>query len=137
MLTITFHIVPLPPEISSWMISWLQKINDLTESVKEQETKNIECGNDGVSNAESSITNTISSSKTYLQNSELDYSEPLLPPCADDNFPDRMKDLWLQAQWKRPWQNWVRSLGQTWGSTLHMTNQVEVYTQACQDNSKE
>ncbi len=35
----TFHIVQLPQEISSWLISWLQKVKELKELEKEQQTK--------------------------------------------------------------------------------------------------
>ena len=133
---ITFHIVPLLPEISSWMISWLQKIKDPQESVKEQKTRNTESGIDGVNTAVLLKTSTTPSYKTYLQNSELDYSAPLQPLYEEDSFLNRTKDLWLQAQWKRPWQNWVRSLGQTWGTTPPMATRMEGSIPALQDNSE-
>jgi hypothetical protein len=132
----TFHIDPLPPEISSWMISWLQKIKEPMESEKAQKTKNIECGLDGASTADPSPMITTRSSKTYLKNTELVYLEHSQQPYADASFHDRTKDLWSQAQRKRPWQNWVRSLGQTWGSTPHMATRMEDSIPALHDNSK-
>jgi hypothetical protein len=132
----TFHIAPLPHEISSWMISLLQKIKEPTGSLKEPRIKKTEFGNVGVSTAESLTTNMTSSSKTYLPNLEPDCLEPLQPPSEDASFLNRTKDLWLQAQWKRPWQNWVRSLGQTWGTTPPMATRTEGSIPALQDNSE-
>jgi hypothetical protein len=133
---ITFHIVPLLPEISSWMISWLQKIKEPTELDREQKTKNTEFGNVGLSTAESLKMSPTLSSRTYHPNSEQGSLEHSLPPFVDASFLDRTKDLWLQAQWKRPWQNWVRSLGQTWGTTPPMATRMEEPTQAFPDNSE-
>jgi hypothetical protein len=132
----SFHIDPLPHEISSWMISWLQKIKEPTELDREQKTKNTEFGIVGLNTAESLKTSPTLSSKTYLQNSEQGSLEHSLPPFVDASFLDRTKDLWLQAQWKRPWQNWVRSLGQTWGTTPPMATRMEGSIPALQDNSE-
>jgi hypothetical protein len=74
--------------------------------------------------------------KTYHQSSELDYSAHLQPLYKEDSFLNWMKDLWLQTQWKRPWQNWVRSLGQMWGSTLPMATQMEESTPVSLGSSK-
>jgi hypothetical protein len=41
-------------------------------------------------------------------------------PLEGDNFLTQTNNAWLLQQSKRPWQNWVRSLGQTWGTTPHM-----------------
>jgi hypothetical protein len=133
----TFHIDPLPLEISSWMISWLQKFKEPTESVKVPKTKSIGFGTDGVNTAESSTMNMIFSSKTYQKNSEPDCLENLQPPYVDASFLDQTRDLWLQAQWKRPWQNWVRSLGQTWGASPPMATRMEASIPALPDNSEE
>jgi hypothetical protein len=133
----TFHIVPLPPEISSWMTSWLQKIKEQTELGTERKIKNTECGTDGANTAKLSKTNMMYSSSTYQASSEQEYSALSPPLCVEDSFLDRTKDLWEQAQWKRPWQNWVRSLGQTWGSTPPMATRTDASIPAYQDNSKE
>ncbi len=133
----TFQLVQIPQEIFYWTISWLQKINDPKELAQEQKEKNIEFGTDGQSTAKSFAMNTTCSYKTYLPDSELDSLAPLLPPCEGDNFPSRMKDHWERAQWKRSWQNWVRSLGQTWGTTPPMANWTEECTPSCLDSSRE
>ncbi len=134
---ITFCIDPLLPEISSWMISWLRKIKEPTELEKAPKIKNTEFGKDGANTARPSQMNMTHSSKTYQKSLEQDCSEHLPPPYADASFLDRTRDLWLQAQWKRPWQNWVRSLGQTWGSTPPMVTRMEGSIPALPDNSKE
>jgi hypothetical protein len=133
----TFYIAPLPQEISSWMISWLQKVKQPTESDKEQKIRKTGCGKGGVNTVESSTMSTTHSCKTYPQNSEPDCLEHSPPLYADASFLNWTKDLWLLAQWKRPWQNWVRSLGQTWGSTLHMATRMEDSIPALLDNSEE
>jgi len=116
----TFHIVQLPQEISSWLISWLQKVKELKELEKGQQTKKREHGGDGVSTAPSSKTITTSTYKICHQSLEHDSLAPSQRHSEEDNFLDQTKILWEQAQSKRPWQNWVRSLGQTWGTTPPM-----------------
>ncbi len=133
----TFQIAPLPQEISSWVISWLQSFKEPTESDKEQKTRKTEFGPGGANTAASYAMNTTSSSPTYLQISEQDSSAPSLLQSEDDNFPDLMKNLWAQAQSKRPWQNWVRSLGQTWGTTPPMATKEEEYIHTSHANFEE
>ncbi len=116
----SFHIAPLPPEISLWVISWLQKIKELKELKRERKIKNTELGPGGVSTARLSRTSTTLSSETYQKSSGPICLEPLQLPYADDSFQSQTRDLWEQAQWKRPWQNWLRSLGQMWGTTPPM-----------------
>jgi len=116
----TFHIVQLPQEISSWLISWLQKVKELKELEKEQQTKKREHGGDGVSTAPSSKTITTSTYKICHQSLKHDSLAPSQRHSEEDNFLAQTKILWEQAQLKRPWQNWVRSLGQTWGTTPPM-----------------
>ena len=133
----TFRLVQIPQSVYCWTISWLQKINAPTESQQEQKIKNTDFGTDGLNIARSSATTTISSYKTYHQDSVPDSLELLPPPCEGDNFPNRMKDHWERAQWKRPWQNWVRSLGQTWGTTPPMAIRSEDCTPFYPDSLKE
>jgi len=107
-------------EISSWVTYWLQKCSERTESQKTQKTKNLESGEDGWNMRDS-----LSSNRTYgLKTSHLKVKQGSLGPsqqlCKDDSFQDQIKMIWQQEQSKRPWQNWVRSLGQTWGTTPHM-----------------
>jgi len=132
----TFHIKPLPPEIYSWTISWLQKIKDPVELERELEGKKKESGHDGVSTAGSSKTHMTHSSKNCNHNYEPGFSAPLQPLCIDDSFQSQTRSLWEQAQGRRPWQNWVRSLGRTWGTTPPMATQQEASTHASPDNSE-
>jgi hypothetical protein len=116
----TFSIVPLPQEISSWVISWLQKVKELKGSEKEQRTRKNEHADDGVNTVQSPKMTMTSTYKSCPQNLEQDFLEPSPQPFEGDNFLDQTRTLWEQAQSKRPWQNWVRSLGQTWGTTPPM-----------------
>jgi len=120
----TFHIVQLPQEISSWLISWLKKVKELKELEKGQQTRKREHGKDGVSTAPSSKMTMLSTYKICHQSLEHDSSAPLQWLLEEDNFLVQTKILWEQAQSKRPWQNWVRSLGQTWGTTPPMVLQT-------------
>jgi len=113
-------ICHLPPEISSWVTCWLQKCSERTESQKIQEIKSLESGNDGWN-----MQNSLRLNKTYgLRISHLKGEqklwEHLQQPYNEDNFQELIKTIWQQEQSKRPWQNWVRSLGQMWGTTPHM-----------------
>jgi hypothetical protein len=58
-------------------------------------------------------------------------------PCKEDNFLTWTKKIWWQEQCKRPWQNWVRSLGQMWGTTPHMVWDLMDSTPAFCDISRE
>jgi hypothetical protein len=119
------------------VISWLQFFKELTELEKEQKTKKTGFGTGGGNTAALSAMNKKASSPTYLQNSEQDFSVPLLQLSDDDNFPDLMKNLWAQAQLKRPWQDWVRSLGKMWGTTPPMAMKEEEYTHTFHANFEE
>jgi hypothetical protein len=113
-------ISPLPQEISSWMICWLQRCRERTESQKILETKRLEFGEGGWSIQKSLISDTTSGSNISHWKEELKSWEPWQLCCNNDNFLDRTRATWQLEQSKRPWQNWVRSLGQTWGTTPHM-----------------
>jgi hypothetical protein len=98
----------------------LRKCNEAKESLKTQKIKNHEFGKDGPN-----MQNRLDSAKIFgsplcSQSNTLTLLPPLLPPCTEDNFLDHTTKTWLCQQYKRPWQNWVRSLGQTWGTTPHM-----------------
>jgi hypothetical protein len=116
----SYKIYPVHPEIDSWMTYWLQRCKEIKVLQKTQKIKRIECGEDGWI-----IPNQLDSHMTYgwnhcNRNSELTCLEPLPQQSAEENFLDRTRSAWLHQQSKRPWQNWVRSLGQTWGTTPHM-----------------
>ena len=131
----TFRVVPLPQLISSWVIWLLQKIRETTGSQKVQEKKNQECGNGGLSTVESSKTTTISTYNAsplhFVQ--QCSAPSPLLSDA--DNFLNLTKRNWEQAQSARPWQSWVRSFGQTWGTTPSMAPENQASLRAYLDNS--
>jgi hypothetical protein len=116
----TFRLVHLPQSISSWVIWLLQKIKGTTASRKAQETRKQEYGKDG-SNIAKSLRTTMTS--TYNESPlpfEQQCLEHLPQPCDADNFLNLTRKNWEQAQSARPWPSWVRSLGQTWGTTPSM-----------------
>jgi hypothetical protein len=116
----SFQIKQLPQEISSWLTSWLLKCKETTASQRIQKIKKLEFGSDGKNMPDSLSTNTTSGCATLpFQKEQLSW-EPLQLQSDDANFLDQTKRIWQQEQCKRPWQNWVRSLGQTWGTTPHM-----------------
>ena len=116
----TFKLVPLPQSISSWAIWLLQKIRGTKASQKAQETRKPECGNDGSNIADSLKTKTTSTYKESLQPFAHQCLEHSPQPCDADNFLSLTKKNWEQAQSARPWPSWVRSSGQTWGTTPSM-----------------
>jgi hypothetical protein len=132
----SFKISPLPPDLSSWVTYWLQKCKEKTELQKTRETKRLEFGDDGWSTLKSSSLSTTSGSKTSHQKEEPKSWEPLHQPYEEDNFLARTKETWQQEQSKRPWQNWVRCLGQTWGTTPHMVWDHTASTPPSHDSSK-
>jgi len=115
-----FRIYPVHPDIVSWMTYWLRKCNEVKESPKTQKINNHEFGKDGPNMQIQLDSAKISGSPFCSQSNELTLLPPFLSPCAEENFLDQTTKTWLHQQYKRPWLNWVRSLGQTWGTTSHM-----------------
>jgi hypothetical protein len=116
----TFKIDLLPPSIISWMIWLLQKNKDHTESNNKQKTKKRGHGADG------ELTwNELKTPMTHSYNSlnpscDPESSELSQQPSDKGSFQEKIKTVWREAQLKRPWQNWAKSSGQTWGSTPTM-----------------
>jgi len=73
----------------------------------------------------------------WLKSLTPDHRTTIIGAFADANFQDLIQLTWLQAQSRRPLQNWERFLGQTWGSTPHMSQVLRDYTLPFPDNSKE
>jgi hypothetical protein len=116
----SFQILPLQQEILSWLTSWLHSCKEIMVSPRTQEIKKLESGGGGRNIRDSSIMNTISGLHTLHQVNEQPSWELSPQPSDDANFLDLTKRIWQQQQYKRPWANWVRSLGQTWGTTPRM-----------------
>jgi len=109
----SFRICQIHPEINSWMIYWLQKCSAMKESHRTQRIKKIGCGNDGLSMQNLSDSAMMYGCQDYNQNTELTSLELLQPLSDGENFLAQTKKAWLLQQSKRPWQNWLRCLGQT------------------------
>jgi len=132
----SFRLFPVHQEINSWMIYWLQKCREMRASHKIPETKRAECGTGGLSTPDQSKFVMTSGCQNYIQNNVPMSLERLPRPSEDESFLIRTRNAWLHQQFKRPWQNWVRSLGQTWGTTPHMEQDHNPSTLYLPDNSK-
>jgi len=109
----SFRICQIHPEINSWMIYWLQKCSAMKESHRTQRIKKIGCGNNGLSMQKLLDSVMMYGCQDYNQNTELTSLELLQPLSDGENFLAQTKKAWLLQQSKRPWQNWLRCLGQT------------------------
>jgi len=109
----SFRICQIHPEINSWMIYWLQKCSAMKESHRAQRIKKIGCGNNGLSMQKLLDSVMMYGCQDYNQNTELTSLELLQPLSDGENFLAQTKKAWLLQQSKRPWQNWLRCLGQT------------------------
>ena len=132
----SYKLYPVHPEICSWMTCWLQKCSAMKESRKTQEIRKIECGDDGLSIQNPLVSQTMRGYQPCSQSTKLTSSALLLPPCEGENFLSQTRKAWSLQPSKRPWQNWVRSLGQTWGTTPHMELDLSPYTPYLPDNSR-
>jgi hypothetical protein len=127
---VTFVIDPLPPSITSWMTWLLQKNKEHTEFKIKQKRKRSEPGTDGKPTWHELKTPTILTSNSSNPSCERESSVPSQPPSDEEIFQEKIKKTWVEAQSKRPWQSWVRCLGQTWGSTPTMVQTGNQHTQS-------
>ena len=116
----TFSIDPLPQSIICWMTWLLQKNKEHMEFNNKQKTKKRELGVDGELTSTGSKTIMTHSSSDSNPSCGLESLEPLEPPSDKESFQEKIQNVWREAQSKRPWQNWARSSGLTWGSTPTM-----------------
>jgi hypothetical protein len=130
----SFQINPIPQEISSWLTSWLLKCSEIMASHKTQETKSQGRGRDGRSTQKLLNTTMTFGLPTSLCKNEQPSWELSPQRSGDANFPELMKKTWQLQQYWIPWQSWVRSLGQTWGTTPHMAMEQTDSTHPSQDN---
>ncbi len=130
----SFQIYPVNQEICSWVICWLQTCKEMKGSHKIQRIRKVEPGSDGPS-----MQNALDSMTTYglpssHQSNEFTSWEHSRLHSEGDSFLDQTRKTWLLQQSKRPWQNWVRSLGQTWGTTPHMEQDQTNFIQHSPDS---
>jgi hypothetical protein len=133
----SIKLYPVHPEIISWMTCWLQKCSKMKGLHKTPRIRNAEFGDDGEHTQMPSASLRISGCPALHQNNE-PISLELLPLLSgEESFLDQTTSAWLRQQSKRPWQNWVRSLGQTWGTTPHMDQDYAQCTHYLPANSEE
>jgi len=130
----SFTVSPLPQEILSWLTSWLQRCREKMGLQKILEIKKQEYGDGGTSTQDASTSTTMFGWKNSPQRVGPQFSEHLQQRSVDDSFPDQMRQTWLRQQCRRPLQNWVRFLGQTWGTTPHMSQGLKSCTHPYQDS---
>jgi hypothetical protein len=124
------------PEIVSWMTYWLRKNKEMMASPKTRKTKKQEFGKGGQTmQAPSGFLKTSGSLPSYQNNEHISWELSLLP-IVEGNFQDLTRETWSLQQSKRPWQNWARSLGQTWGTTPHMEMDHNPCTHYLPDSSE-
>jgi hypothetical protein len=116
----SFRIFPVRQEITCWMTCWLQKCSAMKGLHKTQKTRKVEFTNNGLFTPMLSDSAETSGFPPYLQNTESTLLELSQQLYKGENFLGQTQSAWLLQQSKRPWQNWVRSLGQMWGTTPHM-----------------
>ena len=105
----SFRLFPVHQEINSWMIYWLQKCREMRASHKIPETKRAECGTGGSSTPDQLKFVMTSGCQNYIQNNVPMSLKRLPRPSEDESFLVQTRNAWLHQQFKRPWQNWVRS----------------------------
>jgi hypothetical protein len=115
-----FSIVPLPNEISSWLISLLQRLPE-KEQLRERHTRTkLGRGEDGVSTSSPSVQMTTTSTTSQDPN-ESNSWEPLPWLCVEEDFQDQLMTPWLKAQSEVPFHMWHRPSGKTIGQTQPKT----------------
>jgi hypothetical protein len=133
----SFRLCPIHPEISSWMTFWMQKCKGTKELQRIPKTRRVECGAGGSNTHIQLDSRTMCGSPNYDLINEHTSSERLQLPSVEENFLAQIRKAWLHQQSKRPWQNWVRSLGQTWGTTPRMEQDHNNSTLYCPGSSRE
>ena len=105
-----FEIVQLPNEISSWLISLLQKL-PVKEQLREKHTRTkLGRGVAGSSGANPSVSE-ISSSHPSIEQTESPSSAPLPRLCDKPDIRDQLGIHWLRAQSEVPFHLWFRPSG--------------------------
>ena len=108
-----FEIVPLPKEISSWLISTLRKM-PVQELYREEHKKTtLGLGSVGGSTASPPDSNTTPSSPPFRANNEFSSSAPSRQPSATLDLRESLQLPWLSRQSKVPSVTWSRPFGTT------------------------
>jgi len=116
----SIRIFPVHQEITCCMTSWLQKCSVMKGLQKIRKSRKAEFTNDGLLTPMLSDSAETSGFPPYLQNTQSTLLELSQQLYRGENFLGQTQSAWLHQQSKRPWQSWVRSLGQTWGAVPHM-----------------
>jgi hypothetical protein len=128
-----FRILPLPNEISSWLISLLQPL-PVSEQLQEQHTTTgIELGIDGRSGASPSDAMT-STSTSSAKSSKIFYLEPLRWLSEKDGSRVIALNHWLKAQSEVPSHMWYRPFGNREDRIVILSRQLRSYRK---DDTKE
>eukprot|EP00957_Ditylum_brightwellii_P201516 15326034-Ditylum_brightwellii.AAC.1 len=125
-----FRIVPLPKEISSWLISLLQRLPVKTQLQEKHKRTSLGHGTDG-STGVNPLASSMISFLTGSQDTSASISlEPLPWLSVADDFRDRLSTPWLRAQSEVPCHMWHRPSGITTDQTqqrMKMENLADFY----------
>jgi hypothetical protein len=111
-------IVPLPKEISSWLISVLQRLPVRTQSQEKHTRTTIGRGYDGARGSSQVASSMTTSLTTSRDPSESVSSAPSPQLSGKDGFLQQLMTPWLQEQSRMPLALWFRPSGTTIDSTL-------------------
>jgi hypothetical protein len=127
-----FKISPLPSEISSWLISLLQRLPANEQLREEHTTTNLALGDDG-RNIASQLDVKTSSWTASPSKSEFSCSEPLLWLSEADSSQIKNFEHWLRAQSEVPSQMWYRPSGRR-GDRIQLRMQTTSLASFYRDN---
>ena len=104
----TFHIVPLPNEIVSWMTSLLLTLPVKPQFAEVHTTTKIGLGDVGYHTAHRSVLQTTSTSPASTNNNKPKSSVPSAMPSEKDDIREALQAPWLLQQSKVPSITWLR-----------------------------
>ena len=131
-----FKISPLPPEIVSWIYSWLQKMPEKSPSREIQQRSKIARGTDGKNFINQLNSRTTSSLKISQRTRESESLEPSQNQSDKGNIlKENLQIPWLLQQSQVPWTMWLRPSGTINSMTCASTIQENLHVFYC-DSTK-
>ena len=106
-MPVNFNISPMPPEIVSWICSWLQKMPKNQQSQEIQTRSKIGHGIDGENSSTQSKSTKMIFSKNFPNTSKLDYSVHSHSQSETENILKHLEIPWLLQHSAIPWTMWL------------------------------
>ena len=117
----SFHIVPLPSAIVSWMTSWLLMLPVKAQFREVHTPTTLGLGSAGPHTANPSAWPTTSTSHDSPNNNKHSSLEPSVQPFAPEDIREALQVPWLLQQSAVPSITWLRPSPVTAGQTQHET----------------